>query len=164
MTHGKWGNIWARESESALGHSVRAGSRVASLSVHKRELNVAIDGIIGILWILEPNPFIPPPPNQSNIAKGGTGRQGMDLDAEKTFQDLMVSRYLARTLYHSPLLRRGVSARAIELIGSTVAAITLYFYEWFLVFNDEIELLGTARFSMGKILYYFVGDFPSHSS
>jgi hypothetical protein len=51
--------------------------------------------------------------------------------------------------------------RAIELMGFIVAAITLYFYEWFLVFGDEVELLGTLRFSKGKILYYFVGELPS---
>jgi hypothetical protein len=83
----------------------------------------------------------------------------MDLEVEKFFQDVIVSRYLARTFIHSPLRWR--CAKAIELIGSIVAAITLYFYEWLLVFDEEIELLGTLRFSRGKILYYFVGELPS---
>lgn len=41
-----------------------------------------------------------------------------------------------------------------------MTAITICFYDWFVVFNDEVELLGSTRFSKGKILYYFVGPVP----
>ena len=82
----------------------------------------------------------------------------MDVEIEKIFQDIKTSQYLARTFTSSS---QGRLRRDTELIGSTVAAITLYFYEWFLVFKDEIELLGPLRFSKGKTLYYFVGDLSS---
>ena len=35
-------------------------------------------------------------------------------------------------------------------------AFTLCIYDWMLVWNEEYELVGKSRLSLGKVLYYYV--------
>ena len=44
------------------------------------------------------------------------------------------------------------------LIIYSVIALTICIYDWLIVFADEVELVGTSRWSLGKGLYYFVSS------
>lgn len=54
----------------------------------------------------------------------------MDIDVAALFHNIYTTRYTA------------------------LAAVTLALYDWFLVLDDEIQLVGKASFSKGKLLYY----------
>jgi Family of unknown function (DUF6533) len=63
-------------------------------------------------------------------------------------EDVFLSRYVARE--YEAFDRVQLSLRSL------VAAFTICVYDWALLCIDEYELVGRSRFSLGKVLYYFV--------